>query len=370
MERSNATPIAEEEADEASFGAEPFRPQQPPAGPRRLLITAAVVLIVGGAGAIVRVPVHSIGPGPARDVLGLIQVEGVETYPSTGQLLLTTATVSGSPLNLWELVWSWADPNLGTTARRNVVHPGTTDREQSARNVFDMEQSKLLAELAAFEVLGTPASPVRGARVISVIEEGPAHGVLEPRDVLLTVHGQPVDGPGDVLAALRGVEVGDEIVVTLRRDGQRRTERLTTGAAADDADRAVIGVFIGEAYRLPHDVEIDTERIGGPSGGLVFALAIIDVLSADDLTRGHVIAATGTIGDDLGEDGTATIGVIGAVAEKVRAARSSGATVFMLPAVEADEARALAPDDMIVVGVATLGEAIEALRALPERDAA
>jgi len=342
--------------------------ERPPV-PRGLLAGVAVLLVLGGAGAIVRAPLHSIGPGPARDVLDMIQIRGAETHPSAGELLLTTATVSGAPLNLWEVLWVWIDPGVGTTARHNVVQPGVTDDEQSARNVFDMERSKLSAELAAFEALGTPATRITGARVISLIEGGPSDGVLEPRDVLIEVRGRAVEGPGDVVDALEGTSVGSTAEVVFRRDGEQRAATITTGAALDDPDRAVIGVFLGEAYRLPHEVEIDTQRIGGPSGGLVFALSIVDVLTPEDLTRGHIIAATGTIEVERGADGSARIGVIGAVREKVQGAEAAGATVFVLPADEAEEARALAPQGMIVLGVETLRDAIAQLEALAPREA-
>lgn len=334
----------------------------------RLGVAIAVALIVIGTGSIVRVPVHSVGPGPARDVLDLIKIEGTQTHPSRGKLLLTTASVSGQPLTLWEWLYVWLDPTLATTPRNTVVQPGLDDEEQTAQNFLDMEQSKLLAELAAFEAIGQPATRIRGARVLSVIEDGPADGKLESGDVIVAIDGGDVASEDDVGRLIGRVDVGEPVTFTVRRAGAERTVEVETRAARDDEDRPVVGIFVGEAWRLPHDIEIETEQIGGPSGGLVFALSIVDVLTPDDLTRGHVIAATGTI--ERGADGVSRVGRIGAVPEKVRAARSVGATVFMLPASEAAEAERLAPDDLIVIGVETLAEAIDALRALPRRPAA
>ncbi|HOW37499.1 MAG TPA: hypothetical protein P5154_05015 [Candidatus Izemoplasmatales bacterium] len=64
--------------------------------------------------------------------------------------------------------------------------------------------------------------------------------------------------------------------------------------------------------------------IGGPSGGLMQALYIYNVLSPVDITRGLKIAGTGTIG----YDGTA--GDIGGVKQKIAAAYVYGADLFFV----------------------------------------
>jgi PDZ domain-containing protein len=204
----------------------------------------------------------------------LIKVSGARTYPSKGKLLLTTASVSDHALTVWEYLWALVDPNVGTIPRKYLVPPGVSDAEQNARNLRDMEQSKLAAEAAAFRALGKPVVTINGARVVS----------------------------------------------------------------------------------------IDTQQIGGPSGGLVFALSIYDAFTPADFTHGHVIAVSGTI------DADGAVGAIGAIEEKIRGARAARADVFIAPndQGEAGVARLLAPPGMRVIGVATLQEAIAALRGLPQ----
>ena len=57
----------------------------------------------------------------------------------------------------------------------------------------------------------------------------------------------------------------------------------------------------------------------------MFTLGIIDALTADDLTRGHRIAGTGTIRLD------GDVGPIGGVRQKVIAARDAGAGYVLVP---------------------------------------
>src|SRR4029079_365119 len=58
------------------------------------------------------------------------------------------------------------------------------------------------------------------------------------------------------------------------------------------------GVTFIRLWGTPVAPVIDTGATGGTSGGLVLALADIDLLTPGDLTDGHKIAATGVISPD------------------------------------------------------------------------
>jgi len=111
-------------------------------------------------------------------------------------------------------------------------------------------------------------------------------------------------------------------------------------------------------YDLPIDVSIDSDRVGGPSAGLAFALAIVDVLTPGELTGGANVATTGTIRID------GSVGRVGGVKQKTFAALESDVELFIVPIDEEEEARSFAGDAMRVVGVETLDDAIEALSEL------
>lgn len=324
-----------------------------------IVLPVAVVVLVGLT---VRLPAYSIGPGPARDVGALIKVAEQETFPSRGQLLLMTVSVSDRPLTIFEGLRAWLDPAVRVVEREVIVRPGLDDRGQDILNRHDIEQSKLVAQVVAFRALGHEVDVAPGARVVTVIEGTPAEGELEPGDVIVAVDGTPVanpDGAGDSIAKR---DVGDTVELTVSRDGRRRTVRLRTAESqVGDAEPAV-GVTVGPAYRLPFEVDVDTGEVGGPSGGLVFALAIVDALGRDDLTAGYRIAGTGTIAED------GTVGRVGGIEEKILAADRARADIFLAPADEVAQAERVAKK-VRVIGVSTLAEARAALGALPPRGA-
>jgi PDZ domain-containing protein len=74
-------------------------------------------------------------------------------------------------------------------------------------------------------------------------------------------------------------------------------------------------------------------------------------LTPDDLTHGREIAGTGTI--QCGGE----VGPIGGIQQKVAAAEDEGAAVFLAPADNAAEARAVA-DDIEIVPIDTFDDAL------------
>ena len=56
-----------------------------------------------------------------------------------------------------------------------------------------------------------------------------------------------------------------------------------------------IGIDMLPGYRFPFEVSVGVDpKIGGPSAGLMFSLAIYDTLTPGSLTDGSTVAGTGT----------------------------------------------------------------------------
>ena len=107
--------------------------------------------------------------------------------------------------------------------------------------------------------------------------------------------------------------------------------------------------------------QLDTEKIkfkvgktGGPSGGLVFGIGLVELLTERDLLQGRHIAGTGTITE------RGVVGSIGGINEKITSAHKVGATLFFAPVDNAQEISNV-PDGIKVVTVATLAQAINYL---------
>ena len=106
---------------------------------------------------------------------------------------------------------------------------------------------------------------------------------------------------------------------------------------------------------MPFKITISLSDIGGPSAGLMFALAVVDKLTPQDVNGGMAVAGTGQI-DDQGN-----VSPIGGIPFKLVAARSAGATVFLTPADNCSEAMTHVPAGLRLVKVTSLASAVKEL---------
>jgi PDZ domain-containing secreted protein len=215
-----------------------------------------------------------------------------------------------------------------------------------------------------FDPMPGPASS--GALVAGLLPGYPAAETMEFGEVLVEIDGQEVVTTRDALRLINAHDPGDEMRFTVRTiDGEVRDGTLVLAERPDDertpedeSGGPFVGIEVRPAYATPYDVEIDSGKVGGPSAGLAFTLAVIDLLTPGELTGGTRVAATGEVLDD------GRIGIVGGVAQKTASVRDEGVELFLVPAGDFETAAAAADESVEVVAVETLDDA---LRALAER---
>lgn len=323
-------------------------------------LSLLVALLV--AAGLTTIPYKTLRPGSARPVAEHIYIDGVETYEPTHSVAFTTVSVGDA--TILEALGGWLDPEIDVFPRE--VIEGDRDAEENRRyNAELMDVSKLTATTVALRTLGYEVTLHTSGTVVRRMAEGsPAAEVLQLDDVIVAVDGEPVDAEGELSELLQVGGIGAQHLLTVERppgSDQRVAVPITTVEDPQSPGRAIIGVAGQDRYAsvdLPFDVTIDTGRVGGPSAGLAFTLALIDVLTPGDLTGDLKVAVTGTI------DMAGNVGIVGGAAQKAAAVRDQGYDVFLVPAGEEDEVLAAVGSSLRVVPVGTLWEALEALAAL------
>jgi len=327
----------------------------------RWIAILAGVLVVALAGFILWViqptDLYAIRPGSVRDTTSAITVDGAEFHDPVGEIGFTTISLTPG-ITRWQ-EWRMNDDPTIDLVPSELIDGERTREERQAANLASMEGSKDLATVVAMDFLGIDGVTTgEGALVRAVLEGSPAEGVLIPTDVVVAVDDERIDFAGELVAAMKLHSVGDPVLLTVASlDGTIRDIEINLGANAETG-APQLGVSI-TTFQLsadfPVDVAIDSGAVGGPSAGLAFTLGIIDVLTPGELTGGHKVATTGTIGTS-GE-----VGPVGGVLQKVEAARNSGVEIFIVPSIEYDEAIERAGDMQILVAD-TLVEAVDILR--------
>ncbi|WP_368660770.1 PDZ domain-containing protein [Amycolatopsis sp. Hca4] len=280
-------------------------PAPEPAGEARRMTRRGWTLVVSGSlflifvvlGSVVPVPFVAISPGPTYDTLGrdaagnpVIQVTGHETFPTTGELRMTTVSLHDG-VTLFQGLGFWASGRYALAPREEYFKPGETNEQVKQENIQQLQDSQTNAQVAALRKLGYPIKVLAK----QIVSGSPADHVLSPGDKLITVNGKKIVEAADVRAALNGTLPGQTVQITFQSDGQpERTVPLTL-AARPDRKEGFIGLTAVDRADAPFTVNISLQDVGGPSAGLMFTLAIIDRLQNGDLAGGRHIAGTGEI---------------------------------------------------------------------------
>jgi Lon-like protease len=281
--------------------------------------------------------------------------------------LFLTVRVSNHDPTVWRVVTSWLDPDREVIKRTSAVGC-LSDEENAIINTRLMEQSQNDAKEVALTRLGYTVEAAPPEVTISEVCPGaPAYGKLHAGDRVLAIDDQAVTQLTDVGPLVQRHQPGEPVSVTYTRGSSTETAEVVTGRTSKNGTACVpvphvttgtpcLGVrpqtFVN--YRFPVDVTIDTRKVGGPSAGLAFTLAIIDDLTPGNLTGGKRVAVTGTI------DSNGVVGPVGGVEQKAITARHNGVSLMIVPKAELKDARKGA-GNIRVVGVDTIDEALAAL---------
>jgi Lon-like protease len=322
-----------------------------------VLVTGAVLLLVFGVlGALLPVPYVAQVPGPTYNTLGaikgtpIISVTGRKPNDTSGNLNLTTVGIPQRPLTLVGAVQGWFDHEVTVVPREQVYPPGQSVQQTQAQNRQAFLTSEQAARGAALAELGYPDEVV----VQGLADNSPSQGQLQAGDAITAVNGVPTPDQDALTAALAAIPPGTTVPVAYTRLGAPGTGTVTTGTAAQGGGSA-LGVLVLQTPYAPFDVDIQVDDVGGPSAGLMLTLGIIDMVGQTDLTKGAVVAGTGTI------DADGNVGPIGGIPLKMVAARDIHAELFLVPADNCAEAVRNAQPGLPMAKVATLDDALTAL---------
>ncbi|EID13354.1 YlbL family protein [Mycolicibacterium phlei] len=324
-----------------------------------LLVALVPILAFGVLASVVTVPFVALGPGPTFNTLGeidgkpVVDIEGTDVYPTSGHLNMTTVS-QRDQLTLGQAMALWLSGRDQLVPRDLVYPPDKSKEEVEEANTTDFRRSEDSAEYAALQYLDYPMA----VTVENVNEDGPSAGKLQAGDAIDFVNGKPVANLEEFQEQLKDTKPGDTVVLDYRRkDGPPGTATITLGKHPE-RDQGFLGIGVLDAPWAPFSIKFNLANVGGPSAGLMFSLAVIDKLTTGDLNDGQFVAGTGTISGD------GKVGSIGGITHKMLAAREAGASLFLVPAENCEEAKSAPQDGLELVRVETLEQAVDALKTL------
>jgi len=329
---------------------------------RRRIGTFLLLVFVLGLGSMFVLPSGFVveQPGPVFNVLSkvkgasVITISGAKTYPTAGSLDLLTVNVQGSPTDPLTLaqVFSLATRRGSKIVPTDEVYPPDLSATQVEKvDQQMMQDSQEAAKVIALEYLGYKVPYKVG--VVEIQADSPANHQLKLDDKILRANGKAIRKIDDLPNLVAAWSKSKPIAFKILRSGKLEDISVTPQKRADGTWR--LGIVIAPAYEFPFEVTTKLADVGGPSGGLMFTLGIIDRLTKGYLNGGKQVAGTGTI--DL--DGN--VGPIGGVEQKMIGASEKGAQYFLAPQDDCAEVLGHVPVGLEVFAVANLKDALKVL---------
>ncbi|WP_214827169.1 SepM family pheromone-processing serine protease [Exiguobacterium algae] len=317
-----------------------------------LLITALLFIFVP-------LPYYITSPGSATTIEDFMTVEGGEK--EAGELMMVT--ISQRRATPFWLVESWLTPFTEANSASRYLFEGESEADYERRQQLLMSSSQQAAIQYAYELAEKDVTVLfDGIYVSAPVPGSLASNVLKAGDVITAINGTSFANRIDFMERVAQFEAGDEVELTIERDGKERVVKTLIQPIDQSGNRVGIGIYeplpVQEVVADP-EVDFALTNVGGPSAGLMFTLELYDQLTPGDLPNGRLIAGTGTVDEE------GNVGPIGGAWQKIVAADEAGAKVFFVPEGsnydEAMESRDRLDSDIKVVPVKTVEDAIRYL---------
>jgi PDZ domain-containing protein len=294
----------------------------------------------------------------------------VKQYPTSDHLFFTTVALTGGPdqsrVTLFQAIRGWFDSSTAVVPKNLLFPEGASSAQVDCENTKQQQSSQNNAKVAALQELHYTVPVERHVYVDAFSPNSPAQAAgIGICDDIVSVDGTPVTSEQQLLTLIRQHAVGDTVRIGYVHSDpvngdKREVAQVRLAASTSGTPRPVIGVAPQhiDISKPPFTVDIHAGDVGGPSAGLMYALAIIDKLTPGDLTGGVVVAGTGEI------TVKGAVGPIGGIQQKLLTARAHDATVFLVPKDNCSEAVHAKPKGMRLAMVNSLTDALNVMAAL------
>jgi PDZ domain-containing protein len=290
-----------------------------------LIIIITVLILLN----LIPTPYFLIIPGQAINLSKNITVENGEK-DAKGQFILTSTAIIKANLLLY--IYGFFDPNIDLKNSNDEVLLNMKQKDYI--NIMEklMQESQMISKVVAIRKAGySPEISGRGILINGILDNSPAKNKLLPGDVIIKIDEQQVYTLEEFSEIIRSYHLSQIVRITFLRDnGTYSTSIPLIELPGTDDETEGIGIGIYADTKdlqciFPLKIEVNLEKIRGPSAGLMIALEILNQLTENDLSSGLLIAGTGS----LSMDGRIT--KVDGIKQKIISAKKQKVGVFLVP---------------------------------------
>ncbi len=267
-------------------------------------------------------PYYIEAPGGSFDTASAIQIEGKKPAEKGNYQFVAVAVSQATPASL---LYAWLTPFTTVEPAKDVTG-GVSNADYERINTYYMKASQDTAVYQANILAGQTVTLLyKGVYVMSVAKNSSFNKNLHIADTVTAVNGHTFASSKDLVAYVSQQKRGDKVSITYESNGKSQTAKGKIVPLSNGKNGIGITLVDHTEIQSANPVHFSTDGVGGPSAGLLFTLTIYDELTGNHLLKGRQVAGTGTISSD------GSVGDVGGVALKVKAAADAGADIFFVP---------------------------------------
>lgn len=293
-------------------------------------------------------------PGGLEELTNRIEIEN--SYKVDGSFNLTYVTSRKGTLS--NLLLSYLIPNWDIVPLDDMRIEDEKESDIIERNKIYLKDTSYDAIIASFTEAGLKYDIDSLDLTVSYIYDF-AKTNLEVGDIIKEINGIKLSNYEELTSELSKYKSGDKInLQVLRNDKYIDSYAILQ----ENEGRIVIGVLIVDLKNIKTSPKVEyifKDNESGSSRGLMCALEIYNRITEYDLTKGKIIAGTGTI-DEKGN-----VGSIDGVKYKIIGAVKNKASVFIVPVDNYEEAEKIVKEknyDIKLIKADNLHNVIEELK--------
>jgi len=290
-----------------------------------LIIIIAVLILLN----LIPTPYFLVIPGQAINLGENITVEN-GGKDAKGQFLLTSTAIIKANLLLY--IYGFLDPNIDL--KNGDDETLLNMKQKDYINIMEklMQESQMISKVVALRKAGySPEISGQGILVNGILDDSLAKNKLLPGDVIIKIDEQFTHTLEEFSEIIRGYSLSQIVRITFLRDNSTYSTLIPLIELPDTGsktERMGIGIYAETKdlqCKFPLEIEINLEKIKGPSASLMIALEVLNQLTENDLSSSLLIAGTG----NLSMDGRIT--EVDGIKQKIISAKKHKADVFLVP---------------------------------------
>ncbi|USS85493.1 PDZ domain-containing protein [Fructilactobacillus myrtifloralis] len=263
-------------------------------------------------------------PGEAVNIQPMVKIQGKQPLKQNEFMITAVSIAPARPVSYVHRLF---DPHIDIQKTNDVTGGQNNADFNNVQKVY-MQSAINNAITVGFQHANRPVTKqYHGVYILNVFPQSDFKNRLRPADLIESINGQQLTKSTEYVNYIKSLPKNAPLKIMFKRDGR---QMMVSGHKHD-----IVKGFNGIGITMIDDMTIKTDpkahidpgQIGGPSGGLMFALQVYSQLTQQRYQL-KKIAGTGTITSD------GQVGEIGGVDKKIIAAHKSGAQVFFCPYVK------------------------------------